>query len=51
MKRFLMLLTIALTCLSLFAASAEAKRFGGGSSFGKQRSMAPQQAQRSPAAA
>jgi len=51
MKRFLMLLTIALTCLSLFAASAEAKRFGGGSSFGKQRSMAPQQAQRAPAAA
>ncbi len=51
MKRFLMLLTITLTCLSLFAASAEAKRFGGGSSFGKQRSMAPQQAQRTPAAA
>lgn len=45
MKRFLMLLTIALTCLSLFAAMAEAKRFGGGGSFGKQRSMAPQQAQ------
>jgi len=51
MKRFLMLLTIALTCLSLFAETAEAKRFGGGSSFGKQRSMSPQQAQKAPAAA
>lgn len=51
MKRFLMLLTIAMTCLSLFAATAEAKRFGGGSSFGKQRSMSPQQAQKAPAAA
>ena len=50
MKRFLMLLTIAMTCLSLFAATAEAKRFGGGSSFGKQRSMSPQQAQKAPAA-
>lgn len=50
MKRFLMLLTIALTCLSLFAATAEAKRFGGGGSFGKQRSMTPQP-QRAPAAA
>lgn len=51
MKKFTMLLTIILTCLSLFAATAEAKRFGGGSSFGKQRSMAPQQAQRAPTAA
>ena len=51
MKRFLMLLTIALTSVSLFAATAEAKRFGGGSSFGKQRSMTPQQAPKSPAAA
>ncbi|MDD5384695.1 MAG: Tim44-like domain-containing protein [Gallionella sp.] len=51
MKRFLMLLTIALTSASLFAATAEAKRFGGGSSFGKQRTMAPQQAQKAPAAA
>ncbi|MDD2720574.1 MAG: Tim44-like domain-containing protein [Gallionella sp.] len=50
MKRFLMLLTIALTCLSLFTATAEAKRFGGGGSFGKQRSMTPQP-QRAPAAA
>ncbi len=51
MKRFLLILTIALTCLSLFAATAEAKRFGGGTSFGKQRTMAPQQAQKAPAAA
>ncbi|HEU0234270.1 MAG TPA: Tim44-like domain-containing protein [Gallionella sp.] len=51
MKRFLMLLMIALTSASLFAATAEAKRFGGGSSFGKQRTMAPQQAQKAPAAA
>ncbi|MBI1174122.1 MAG: Tim44 domain-containing protein [Sideroxydans sp.] len=51
MKRFLMLLTIALTCFSLFAAPAEAKRFGGGMSFGKQRSFSQQQMQRAPAAA
>jgi len=51
MKRFLMLLTIALTTLSLFAATAEAKRFGGGGSFGKQRSVTPQQAPAAPAAA
>lgn len=51
MKRLLMLLTIALTMLSLFAATAEARRFGGGGSFGKQRSMTPQQAPKAPAAA
>ena len=51
MKRLLMLLTIALTTLSLFAATAEAKRFGGGGSFGKQRAMTPQQAPKTPAAA
>ena len=50
MKRFLTLLTIAMTCLTLFAATAEAKRLGGGGSFGKQRSMSPQQAQQAPAA-
>ena len=44
MKRLLMLLTIAFTCLGLLATTAEAKRFGGGGSFGKQRSMTPQQA-------
>jgi predicted lipid-binding transport protein (Tim44 family) len=51
MKRILMLLTIALTCLGLLAATAEAKRFGGGGDFGKQRSMAPQAAPKAPAAA
>jgi len=51
MKRFLMLLTIALTCLSLFSTVAEARRFGGGSSFGKQQAMPAQQAQKAPAAA
>lgn len=51
MKRSLMLLTIALTTLSLFAATAEARRFGGGGSFGKQRTMTPQQAPKAPAAA
>jgi predicted lipid-binding transport protein (Tim44 family) len=51
MKRFLMLLTIALTCLSLFAVTAEARRFGGGGSFGKQRTMTPQPAPKAPAAA
>ncbi len=50
MKRFAVLLTIVLTCSSLLAANAEAKRFGGGSSIGKQRTMdAP--AQKAPAAA
>ncbi len=51
MKRFLMLLTIALTSLSLFAASAEARRLGGGGTFGKQRSITPQQTPKAPAAA
>jgi len=51
MKRLLMLLTITLTTLSLFAATAEAKRFGGGGSFGKQRSVTPQQAPTTPSAA
>ena len=50
MKKIL-LLTIALTSLSLFAATAEAKRFGGAGGLGKQRSMAPQQAPKAPAAA
>lgn len=51
MKQFLTLLTVALTCLSLFAAPVEAKRFGGGGSIGKQRSITPQQTQRAPTAA
>ena len=51
MKRFFMSIAIALSCVSLFAATAEAGRFGGGGSIGKQRSMAPQQVQKAPAAA
>lgn len=51
MKRFLMSLTIALICLSLFAATAEARRFGGGGSIGKQRTMTPPQTPSTPAAA
>jgi predicted lipid-binding transport protein (Tim44 family) len=51
MKRFLLLLTIVISSLSLLAATAEAKRFGGGSSIGKQRTMAPQQTAKAPAAA
>lgn len=51
MKRFLMLLTVALASVSLFAATAEAKRFGGGGNFGKQQTVAPQHAQKAPAAA
>ncbi len=42
MKKFLTFLMIALMATSLLATVAEAKRFGGGSSFGKQRSMQSQ---------
>jgi len=45
MKRFFLLFAICLTCVSFLAATAEAKRFGGGSSIGKQRSVTPQQTQ------
>ncbi|MGC2166194.1 MAG: Tim44-like domain-containing protein [Gallionella sp.] len=51
MKRFIVLLTITFTCLALFSSIAEARRFGGGGSFGKQRTIAPQQAPKAPAAA
>jgi predicted lipid-binding transport protein (Tim44 family) len=51
MKRFLLILAIALTSLSLLAANAEARRLGGGSSIGKQRTMSPQQTQKAPTAA
>ena len=50
MKRFTILLTIVFTCLTLLATSAEARRFGGGSSIGKQRTMSAP-TQRAPAAA
>lgn len=48
MKRFFTMLTVALTCLALFSPVAEAKRLGGGGSFGKQRSMPQKQAQKAP---
>lgn len=51
MKRFLMLLVVALTCLSLMSGIAEAKRLGGGGSFGKNRPAPTKQMQRSPEAA
>jgi predicted lipid-binding transport protein (Tim44 family) len=50
MKRFVILLSIVLTSLSLLATSAEARRFGGGGSFGKQRTMSAP-VQKTPAAA
>ena len=50
MKRFAIFLTIVLTSLSLLATNAEAKRFGGGSSIGKQRTMSAPPA-KAPAAA
>src|SRR5512135_839521 len=50
MKRFAILFTLVLACLTLLATSAEARRFGGGSSFGKQRTMSAP-VQKSPAAA
>lgn len=48
MKKFLMMLVVAFTCMSFLAPVAEAKRLGGGSSFGKQRSMPQKQAQKAP---
>jgi predicted lipid-binding transport protein (Tim44 family) len=51
MKRLMLLLTLTLASFSFLAANAEAKRLGGGSSIGKQRTMSPQQTQPSPSAA
>ncbi len=48
MKCSAILLTLILATLSLFAGNAEAKRFGGGGSIGKQRSMSAP-AQKAPA--
>ena len=48
MKRFGMFLMVVFTCLSLFSSVAEAKRLGGGSSFGKQRAVPTRQAQQAP---
>ena len=49
MKRFLMLLVVAITCLGLLSTVAEARRLGGGGSFGKSRPMPAKQAQQAPA--
>jgi len=51
MKRFLLLLTLVFSCLSLLTTTAEAKRLGGGSSIGKQRTMSTQQTATPPSAA
>ena len=51
MKRLLLVLTIALSSVTLLAANAEARRMGGGGSIGNQRTMSPQQTQKAPAAA
>lgn len=51
MKRLFLFVTIVLTSLSLLATTAEAKRLGGGSSIGKQRSMSPEQTQKAPPSA
>ena len=51
MKRFLLLLAIVFSCLSLLASNADAKRLGGGSNIGKQRTMTPQQTATPPSAA
>lgn len=50
MKSFATLMTILFTCFTLFSTTAEARRMGGGSSFGKQRAV-PTQPQRAPDAA
>ena len=50
MKSFATFLTILFTCLTLFSTTAEARRMGGGSSFGKQRTV-PAQPYRAPDAA
>lgn len=51
MKRFALLSVLVFIGFSVAAPHAEAKRFGGGSSFGKQRDISPQQMQKAPSAA
>lgn len=51
MKRFLLLMTIVISTLALLATTAEAKRFGGGGSIGKQRTMTTPSTPRAPTAA
>ncbi len=50
MKNIFLSLMLAVLSLGFGIADAEAKRFGGGSSFGMKRQATPQQAPRQPAA-
>jgi len=50
MKRLALLSMLVVIGFSFSAPNAEAKRFGGGGSFGKQRDVSPQQMQKAPAA-
>lgn len=50
MKRLALLAMLVVIGFSFSAPSAEAKRLGGGGSFGKQRDASPQQMQKAPAA-
>lgn len=47
MKKFLTYLVLSITLMSFLAPMAEARRFGGGGSFGKQRNMSQQQPRKS----
>ena len=47
MKKFLTYFVLAITFISFLAPMAEARRFGGGGSFGKQRNMSQQQSRKS----
>lgn len=48
MKKFLTGLLVAFTCFTLMTSIAEARRLGGGSSFGKQRAIPSKQYQKTP---
>jgi len=50
MKHLLISFIVAIFTLGVFIPEAEARRFGGGGSFGMQRQATPQQAPRQPAA-
>lgn len=51
MKKCYLILLVLITSLSLISGMAEAKRFGGGGSFGKSRPVPAKQMQREPQAA
>jgi predicted lipid-binding transport protein (Tim44 family) len=50
MKKFLTGLLVAFTCFTLMTSIAEARRLGGGNSFGKQRAIPSKQYQKAPEA-